>query len=104
LEAGQLARHSRDPKSGASISFRIVKGDPDLSTDNPQLTRKLCISDLALFLTAALINLNSVPVVASVGRGAILLRILGFLLFLLPEAVAVLELLVSPFRRCSSIV
>ncbi|MDZ7295343.1 MAG: APC family permease [candidate division KSB1 bacterium] len=47
---------------------------------------------LALFLTVALVNLNSTPVVASIGPGALLLWLLGFLLFLLPESIAVLEL------------
>jgi amino acid transporter len=52
----------------------------------------LGLPDLSLFLIAALVNLNSVPVVASVGASAMVFWLLGFVLFFLPESIAVLEL------------
>jgi len=48
--------------------------------------------DLSFFLVAALVNLNSVPVIAAIGPGALLFWLLGFVLFFLPQGVAVLEL------------
>lgn len=58
----------------------------------PQLKRILGLSDLSFFLIAALVNLNSVPVVASAGSVALVLWIAGFFLFFIPQAIAVLEL------------
>lgn len=52
----------------------------------------LGLFDLSFFLIAALVNLNSVPVVAAVGSGAILFWIIGFLFFFIPQGIAVLEL------------
>lgn len=49
-------------------------------------------ADLTLFLIAALVNLNSVPVVANLGPAALGFWLAGFVLFFLPQAVAVLEL------------
>ena len=58
----------------------------------PHLKRVLGLSDLSFFLIAALVNLNSVPVVASAGPVALVLWLAGFFLFFIPQAIAVLEL------------
>ena len=58
----------------------------------PHLIRTLGLRDLSFFLIAALVNLNSVPVVAGSGPTAITLWITGFILFFVPQAIAVLEL------------
>lgn len=58
----------------------------------PHLRRVLGRADLTLFLIAALVNLNSVPVVAGIGPAALLFWLAGFLLFFLPQIIAVLEL------------
>lgn len=58
----------------------------------PHLRRVLGLSDLSFFLVAALVNLNSVPVVASAGPNAILFWLFGFLLFFIPQGIAVVEL------------
>lgn len=58
----------------------------------PHLKRVLRLSDLSFFLIAALVNLNSVPVVASAGPVALVLWLAGFFLFFIPQAIAVLEL------------
>jgi len=63
-----------------------------VSTRHPELKRVLGFSDLSLFLIAALVNLNSVPVVAGAGPAALVFWILGFLLFFIPQGIAVLEL------------
>jgi amino acid transporter len=57
----------------------------------PQLIRVLGLRDLSFFLIAALVNLNSVPVIAGAGVPALLLWTIGFLFFFIPQAVAVLE-------------
>jgi amino acid transporter len=63
-----------------------------LESQAPHLTRVLGRADLTFFLIAALVNLNSVPVVAGIGPGALVFWIAGFLFFFLPQGVAVLEL------------
>jgi len=63
-----------------------------LENPTPHLTRVLGRADLTFFLIAALVNLNSVPVVAGMGPGALIFWIAGFLFFLFPQGVAVLEL------------
>jgi amino acid transporter len=63
-----------------------------LENQAPHLTRVLGRADLTFFLIAALVNLNSVPVVAGMGPGALVFWLAGFLLFFLPQGVAVLEL------------
>lgn len=63
-----------------------------MSSNTPQLKRVLGLSDLSFFLIAALVNLNSVPVVASAGPVALVLWLAGFFLFFIPQAIAVLEL------------
>jgi amino acid transporter len=65
---------------------------PALSKAEPHLRRVLGRADLTFFLIAALVNLNSAPVVAGIGPGALVFWLAGFLLFFLPQAVAVLEL------------
>lgn len=57
-----------------------------------RLHRVLGLSDLSFFLIAALVNLNSVPVVAGSGPGALLFWVVGFVLFFIPQSIAVLEL------------
>lgn len=58
----------------------------------PHLRRVLGLSDLSFFLIAALVNLNSVPVVAGAGSNAILFWLFGFILFFIPQGIAVVEL------------
>lgn len=62
-----------------------------MNSSRQQLKRVLGFRDLSLFLIAALINLNSVPVVAGAGPVALVLWLAGFVLFFIPQAVAVLE-------------
>lgn len=63
-----------------------------MSVNRPRLKRVLGLPDLSFFLIAALVNLNSVPVVAGAGPIALVLWLSGFLFFFIPQAVAVLEL------------
>jgi len=63
-----------------------------LSEQAARLHRVLGLSDLSVFLIAALVNLNSVPVVAGSGPGALLFWVVGFVLFFIPQSIAVLEL------------
>ncbi len=63
-----------------------------MNDSQPQLRRVLGLTDLSLFLIAALVNLNSVPVVAGIGPSALLFWLLGFLLFFIPQSITVLEL------------
>jgi amino acid transporter len=63
-----------------------------LDTSRPHLRRVLGRADLTFFLIAALVNLNSVPVVAGIGPAAILFWVVAFLLFFIPQGIAVLEL------------
>jgi glutamate:GABA antiporter len=63
-----------------------------LSEQASRLHRVLGLSDLSFFLIAALVNLNSVPVVAGSGPGALLFWVIGFVLFFIPQSIAVLEL------------
>ena len=58
----------------------------------PRLRRVLGRTDLTFFLIAALVNLNSIPVVAGAGSIAVALWLLGSLFFLLPQGIAVVEL------------
>jgi amino acid transporter len=63
-----------------------------LENNPPHLRRVLGLSDLSFFLVAALVNLNSVPVVAGAGPNAILFWLFGFTLFFIPQGIAVVEL------------
>ena len=63
-----------------------------MDVHQPRLTRVLGQFDLTFFLIAALVNLNSVPLVAGSGPSALLFWLMGFVLFFLPQMVAVLEL------------
>ncbi len=63
-----------------------------MNNNSPHLVRVLGLRDLSFFLIAALVNLNSVPVVAGAGPHAITLWLTGFFLFFIPQAIAVLEL------------
>ena len=63
-----------------------------MATTPSRLIRVLGLSDLTFFLIAALVNLNSVPVVAGAGSVALVLWVLGFALFFVPQGIAVLEL------------
>lgn len=62
-----------------------------MNKQTPHLIRILGLSDLSFFLIAALVNLNSVPVVANAGPVALVLWVAGFFLFFIPQAIAVLE-------------
>ncbi|NWF49718.1 MAG: amino acid permease [Ignavibacteriaceae bacterium] len=62
-----------------------------MNGDKPYLKRVLGFRDLSFFLIAALVNLNSVPVVASAGPVALILWLSGFVFFFIPQAIAVLE-------------
>jgi len=63
-----------------------------LTDSTPHLPRVLGLSGLSVLLIAAIVNLNSVPVVAGMGQGALLFWCLGFLFFFIPQGVAVAEL------------
>ncbi|MGB2958116.1 MAG: amino acid permease, partial [Bacteroidota bacterium] len=63
-----------------------------MADSTPHLPRVLGLSGLSVFLIAAIVNLNSVPVVAGMGPGALLFWCLGFLFFFIPQGVAVAEL------------
>ncbi len=63
-----------------------------MENDLPRLRRVLSRTDLTFFLIAALVNLNSIPVVAGAGSIAVLFWILGFLFFFIPQGIAVVEL------------
>jgi amino acid transporter len=63
-----------------------------LHEEQAHLPRVLGLAGLSFLLIAALVNINSVPVVAAMGPGALVFWILGFLLFLLPQGAAVVEL------------
>jgi len=63
-----------------------------LNAEQPHLPRVLGLAGLSLFLVAALVNLNSIPVVGSIGPAAFVFWVLGFLFFFLPQSVAVIEL------------
>jgi amino acid transporter len=63
-----------------------------LENSQPHLRRVLGLSDLSFFLIAALVNLNSVPVVAGAGPNALLFWVFGFFLFFIPQGIAVIEL------------
>jgi len=65
---------------------------PHTDQSAPLLKRVLGPFDLTIFLVAALVNLNSAPVVSSIGPGALLLWAIGFLFFFIPQSIAVLEL------------
>lgn len=60
------------------------------NASSPKLPRALGLRDLVLLGVAAILNLSLVPPGAGHGRLSLLLWILAFLLFFLPEAVAVL--------------
>jgi amino acid transporter len=63
-----------------------------VTTEAPQLRRILGLGDLTLLLVVAIVNLNLVPVVAAAGLSALSLWVFAFVLFFLPQAVAVTEL------------
>jgi amino acid transporter len=63
-----------------------------METSAPKLTRVLGVLDLTLLLVVAVVNLNLVPVVAAGGVSVLSLWVLAFLLFFIPQAVAVVEL------------
>jgi glutamate:GABA antiporter len=63
-----------------------------LNDDQPRLNRVLGPLDLAFFLIAALVNLNSIPVIAGIGPAALMFWVVAFILFFIPQALTVLEL------------
>lgn len=62
------------------------------STASPHVPRTLRLVDIVLLSTVAIVNVNTVPPVARFGRATILLWIVAFFAFFVPEAVAVLLL------------
>jgi amino acid transporter len=63
-----------------------------LNTEQPGLARTLGSRDFSIFLIAALVNLDSVPVVAGIGPAALACWVFGSLHFFVPQAIAVPEL------------
>jgi amino acid transporter len=63
-----------------------------MSQQTPKLKRSLGRLDLTLMMIVAVVNLNALPVVAGAGPSALSFWALAFLLFFIPEAIAVLEL------------
>lgn len=63
-----------------------------MTSPRSTLRRVLGPRDLSIFLIAALVNLNSTPVVAGIGPAALLFWLAGFLIFFIPQSIAVLEL------------
>jgi amino acid transporter len=78
--------------TNSSIFGNHRSGSPPLEQVQLQLKRVLGRADLVFFLIAAEVNLNSVPVVAGSGPTAFLFWIAAFLLFFIPQGIAVLEL------------
>lgn len=66
-----------DPQSSSSTSTSI------------RLRRELGLSDLTLMLVIAVVNVNAIPIIATVGWRSITLWVLTFVLFLIPQAVSV---------------
>lgn len=61
------------------------------SPTQPRVLRALGRFDLILLNIVAVVNINGVPPTAVYGQAAVLLWVLAFLVFFVPEAVAVLE-------------
>lgn len=59
---------------------------------SPHLQRTLGLTDLVLLGTVAIVNVNVVPPVGGFGRATLLLWIVAWLAFFVPEAIAVLVL------------
>lgn len=57
----------------------------------PNLRRELGLFDLTLLLVIAVVNINTIPVIAAAGWRTITLWILAFVLFLIPQGMAVAE-------------
>ena len=58
----------------------------------PHLKRALGLTDLVLLGTVAIVNVNVVPTVGGFGRATLLLWVVAWLAFFVPEAIAVLVL------------
>lgn len=59
------------------------------STSTSRLHRELGLRDLTLMLVIAVVNVNAIPIIATVGWRSITLWAFTFLLFLIPQAVSV---------------
>jgi len=59
---------------------------------NSRLPRTLGLFDLTMLLVIAVVNLNLVPVIAGAGSSALLLWVGAFVLFCVPQAIAVVQL------------
>lgn len=57
----------------------------------PNLHRELGLFDLTLLLVIAVVNINTIPVIAAAGWRTITLWLLAFVLFLIPQGLAVAE-------------
>ncbi len=61
-------------------------------SDAPRIPRTLGLTDLVLLGTVAIVNVNTVPPVARFGRATLLLWVVAFAAFFVPEAIAVMAL------------
>jgi amino acid transporter len=61
-------------------------------SNGPQIPRTLGLTDLVLLGTVAIVNVNTVPPVAGLGRATLLLWVVAFMAFFVPEAIAVMAL------------
>ena len=59
---------------------------------SPRIPRTLGLTDLVLLGTVAIVNVNTVPPVAGFGRATLLLWVVAFAAFFIPEAIAVMAL------------
>ena len=78
---------------GTDSAF-VVNGATELSDQRcgPQLRRTLGQRDLIFLIVVAVVNLNTVPVIASGGPVTVWMWALALLLFFLPQGLAVIEL------------
>lgn len=61
-------------------------------SDSPRIPRTLGLTDLVLLGTVAIVNVNTVPPVASFGTATLALWMIAWAAFFVPEAIAVLAL------------
>ena len=61
-------------------------------TESPRIPRTLGLTDLVLLGTVAIVNVNTVPPVAGLGRATLALWVIAWAAFFVPEAIAVLAL------------
>lgn len=76
--------HRPRPSRGPGTA-RVVSGAP-------RIPKTLGLTDLVLLGTVAIVNVNTVPPVAGFGRATLLLWLVAFAAFFIPEAIAVMAL------------